>query len=120
MLFRGLFAVMATFLAIFAPSLAAGTDLSRYYGMWTVKQGGMAGKCQLELTGQSFAGRLSGHSILCLGPLAFMNGWAPSGRGVVLLGMDGRPIITLESARGILVGRLPDGSMISMFPAGGQ
>ncbi|PPJ46178.1 hypothetical protein C0075_10785 [Rhizobium sp. KAs_5_22] len=89
-------------------------------GLWNVEAGGPVGKCQIELQSHSFAGRLAARSILCMGPLAFVNGWAPERNGFILIGIDGRPIASFAPARGIMNGRLADGSLVVMRPAGGQ
>lgn len=92
----------------------------RHVGMWNVEAGGPAGKCQIELQSHTFAGRLAARSIMCMGPLAFVNGWAPDRNGFSLLGLDGRPIASFAPARGIMNGRLADGSLVIMRPAGRQ
>lgn len=92
----------------------------RLVGMWNVEAGGPVGKCQIELQSHSFAGRLAARSIMCMGPLAFVHGWASVSNGFSLLGLDGRPIASFAPARGIMNGRLADGSLVVMRPAGGQ
>lgn len=89
-------------------------------GMWNVDAAGPVGKCQVELQSHTFAGRLAARSIMCMGPLAFVNGWAPERNGFILIGIDGRQIASFTPARGIMNGRLADGSLVIMRPAGGQ
>ncbi len=102
------------------PAHAQSGAPQRLVGMWNVEAGGPVGKCQIELQSHSFAGRLAARSIMCMGPLAFVNGWAPDRNGLALLGLDGRPIASFAPARGIMNGRLSDGSLVVMRPAGGQ
>lgn len=102
------------------PARAQSGAPHRLVGMWNVEAGGPVGKCQIELQNHTFAGRLAARSILCMGPLAFVNGWAPERNGFILFGIDGRPIASLAPARGIMNGRLADGSLVVMRPAGGQ
>ncbi|WP_105438260.1 AprI/Inh family metalloprotease inhibitor [Neorhizobium sp. T25_13] len=112
-------------LAVLAPFMIAGPAFaqdhpSAYVGSWEVETGSAIGKCSVELKGTAFAGKLSARSIMCLGPLGFLNGWTPSRDGVTLLDLSGREIGSFGPSRGNLVGRLSDGSIVTMRPTSGQ
>ncbi|MFA7415078.1 MAG: AprI/Inh family metalloprotease inhibitor [Rhizobium sp.] len=89
-------------------------------GVWDVDAGGPVGKCQVELQSHTFAGHLAARSIMCIGALAFVNGWTPDRNGFILIGIDGRQIASFAPARGIMNGRLADGSLVIMQQTGGQ
>ncbi len=93
---------------------------SAFIGSWEVETGSLAGNCRIELLGTTFAGKLMARSMMCMGPLGFLGGWAPSGNGVALLDPVGRTVGNFEPSRRELVGRLADGSIITMKPTSGQ
>ncbi len=46
--------------------------------------------------------------------------WAPNGNGLTILGTNNFLIATLRPNRGVLVGQLNDGSLVTLKPASGQ
>lgn len=123
MAFKRLMLALLTALAMTntpLPVRAQSAATHHLVGTWNVDAGGPVGKCQIELQSHTFAGRFAARSILCMGPLAFVNGWAPERNGFALIGIDGRPVASFSPARGIMTGRLADGSLLVMRPARGQ
>ncbi|WP_332685772.1 AprI/Inh family metalloprotease inhibitor [Devosia sp.] len=93
---------------------------ARYVGSWQANPGGGTGQCSVELRGSNGMFGLSASSMMCLGEMGFLNGWAPAASGVTLLGLTGQSIGTLNVANGRLEGRMADGSVMILTPLGGQ
>ncbi|MFN7010136.1 MAG: hypothetical protein ACK4PN_08890 [Allorhizobium sp.] len=115
------------FLAVATAFFAAGPPLATapatagpsVIGLWSVETGGSTGPCQIELQGHAFAGRFAARSIRCKGPLGFLTTWSPEHNGFTLFGIDGRAIARFAPARGIMTGRLADGSLVILRRADG-
>ncbi|MCL6708209.1 protease inhibitor Inh/omp19 family protein [Pseudomonas sp. R2.Fl] len=90
-----------------------------FVGDWTV-EGGPLGACSINLSGQAMGGQLKATTYTCVGPMSFAWAWAPSGNGVTILGTNNFRIATLSVNRGVLTGRMNDGSLVTMKPASGQ
>ncbi|PYB75358.1 AprI/Inh family metalloprotease inhibitor [Rhizobium wuzhouense] len=90
-----------------------------FVGNWTV-EGGPLGACSINLSGQAMGGQLKATTYTCVGPMSFAWAWAPNGTGLSILGTNNFPIATLRPSRGVLVGQLNDGSLVTLKPASGQ
>lgn len=96
-------------------------DASRFVGSWQADTGGMAGSCTVELRGGvGMSGRLGAASMMCLGQLAFLNGWSVGNGRIDLLDLSGRAIATLGADGNTLTGRLADGGALRLSPRSGQ
>jgi len=93
---------------------------ANFVGSWQVDAGQPAGPCTVELRGSNGLFGLSAGSQFCLGQLGFLNGWQVAGDGVSLLGLHGEIIGSLTVARGVLQGRMADGTVVAMTPLSGQ
>lgn len=118
---------LLTMLAMLLLSAAAAlaqwgqNDASRFVGSWQADTGSMAGPCTVELrAGAGMGGRLGASSMMCLGQLAFLNGWAVGNGRVELLDFSGRAIATLVADGNTLTGRLADGGAVRLSPRSGQ
>lgn len=96
-------------------------DASRFVGSWQADTGSMAGPCTIELRASpGMSGRLGASSMMCLGQLAFLNGWAVGNGRIELLDFTGRAIATLGADGNTLTGRLADGGAVRLTPRSGQ
>ncbi|WP_170253532.1 MULTISPECIES: AprI/Inh family metalloprotease inhibitor [Alphaproteobacteria] len=102
------------------PAHAQSGASPRFLGTWTVVAGNSGGKCQITLMSRQRAGHLAARAVSCRGPLARVSGWAHWRNGFTLLDREGRQIASLSPARGIMTGRLPDGSLVIMRPGAGR
>ncbi|MCO6178693.1 AprI/Inh family metalloprotease inhibitor [Ciceribacter sp. RN22] len=96
-----------------APGADAGPAPGQFAGRWVIQSGGTDG-CTLELQSERSGGRLVARSKGCKGTLASVRAWKPVPRGLSLLDKDGITIVTFEPVRGILFGRLVDGTLVAM------
>ena len=117
---RRLILAITAILFTAAPEPASAQAGPSPVGAWSVEAGGSTGACRIELQSQAFAGRFAARSLLCMGPLTFLATWAPEQHGFALFGIDGRPIARFAPARGIMTGRLADGSLVILRRAGGS
>ncbi len=100
--------------ALFAASGAdAGPAPGQFAGRWVVQSGGTDG-CTIELLSERSGGRLVARGKGCKGTLASVHAWKPVPRGLSLLDKNGTAIVTFEPVRGILFGRLADGTLVAM------
>lgn len=83
-------------------------------GVWRLARDGQETACRVELEGASRAGLFAARSARCHGPLATVGSWAPDRNGFVLFDRAGRPVVSLTPARGLMAGRLPEGSVLVM------
>jgi len=83
-------------------------------GVWRQAGDGQETACRVELEGVSSAGLFAARAARCHGSLATVRGWAPDRNGFVLFDGAGRPVVSLTPARGLMAGRLPDGSLLVM------
>lgn len=105
-------------LGIAGPALAQ--NAATFAGAWRVSTGGMAGDCDVELSGGNGLFGLGASSRMCMGQLAFLNGWRAEANGVSLLGLQGEVIGTLSVNGGVLKGQMADGAVVTLTPASGQ
>lgn len=100
--------------------LGAGAQSAQtYVGDWTV-EGGALGPCKINLSGQAMGGQLRASTYTCVGPMSFAWNWAASGNTVTIMGTGNFLIATLRTERGMLVGQLNDGTLVTLKPASGQ
>ncbi len=100
--------------ALFAASGAdAGLGPGQFAGRWVIQSGGTDG-CTIELLSERSGGRLVARGKGCKGTLASVRAWKPVPRGLSLLDKNGTAIVTFEPVRGILFGRLADGTLVAM------
>ncbi|RYC12138.1 AprI/Inh family metalloprotease inhibitor [Ciceribacter ferrooxidans] len=104
-----LFAMTITLLS----AKAAGAGPEQFVGRWNVQSGG-TGECTVELRSERNDGRFVARATACTGALASVRAWKPVPRGLSLLGRDETVIVTFEPVRGILFGRLVDGTLVAM------
>lgn len=83
-------------------------------GVWRLAGDGLETACRVELESASRAGLFAARAARCHGPLATVGSWAPDRNGFVLFDRAGRPVVSLTPARGLMAGRLPDGSLLVM------
>lgn len=91
----------------------AGSAPGQFVGRWTIQSGGTDG-CTLELQSERSGDHLVARSKGCKGTLASVRAWKPVPRGLSLFGKDGTAIVTFEPVRGILFGRLVDGTLVAI------
>lgn len=101
------------------PSGAAAQSAQTYVGDWVV-EGGPLGPCKINLSGQVMGGQLRATTYTCTGPMSFAWNWAANGNTVTIMGTGNFRIATLRAERGVLVGQLNDGSLVTWKPASGQ
>ena len=106
-----LLVIIAMFFA--APGADAGSAPGQFAGRWAIQSGGTDG-CMIELQGERSGGRLVARGKGCKGTLASVRAWKPVPRGLSLFDKDGTVIVTFEPVRGILFGRLADGTLVAM------
>ncbi|MBR0555154.1 AprI/Inh family metalloprotease inhibitor [Ciceribacter sp. L1K23] len=106
-------------LALLDITAASAQSPQDFVGNWTV-EGGPLGACSINLSGQAMGGQLKATTYTCVGPMSFAWAWAPTGNGVTILGTNNFQIATLNVNRGVLTGRMNDGSLVTMKPASGQ
>ncbi len=106
--------LLATIAMLFTAQTGnAGSAPGQFAGQWVIQSGGTDG-CTIELQSERSGGRLGARSKGCKGTLASVRAWRPVPRGLSLLGKDGTAIVTFEPVRGILFGRLADGTLVAM------
>lgn len=108
---RLLFAMAITLSAVKAAE--AGPVPGQFVGRWIIRSGSSGG-CAVELRNERIDGRLVARGTACKGTLASVRAWKPVSRGLALIGKDGAVIVTFEPVRGILFGRLADGTLVAM------
>lgn len=112
--FRVATILLATIAMLFTAQAGdAGPAPGQFVGRWII-QSGSTGGCTVELRDQRIDGRLVARAAACKGALAALRAWKPVPRGLSLLGKDGTVIVTFEPVRGILFGRLADGTLVAM------
>jgi len=116
---RGLAAIFILIGALIIPGSASAQSAQAYVGDWTV-EGGQLGACKINLSGQAMGGQLRAVTYTCVGPMSFAWHWAAQGNTVTIMGTGNFRIATLRAERGMLVGQLNDGSLVTLKPASGQ
>ncbi len=111
--------LFACILLLVATGRAEAQAPQDFVGNWTV-EGGPLGACSINLSGQAMGGQLKATTYTCVGPMSFAWAWAPNGNGLTILGTNNFLIATLRPNRGVLVGQLNDGSLVTLKPASGQ
>ncbi|HLP69366.1 MAG TPA: AprI/Inh family metalloprotease inhibitor [Rhizobium sp.] len=112
--FRAATILLATIAVLFTAQAGdAGPASGQFIGRWVIRSGNTGG-CTVELQDESIDGRLVARPTACKGALAALRAWRPVPRGLSLLDRDGTVIVTFELARGILFGRLADGTLAAM------
>lgn len=112
------FFILASLFAVTVPAAMAQSPQS-FVGDWTV-EGGPLRACKINLSGQAMGGQLKATTYTCAGPMSFAWAWSAGAGGITILGTNNVQIATLSLDRGILVGRMNDGSLVRMRPASGQ
>ena len=115
----GLAAFLILIGALAMPAGASAQSAQAYVGDWTV-EGGPLGACKINLSGQAMGGQLRSITYTCVGPMSFAWNWAAQGNTVTIMGTGNFQIATLRAERGMLVGQLNDGSLVTLKPASGQ
>lgn len=90
-----------------------------FVGDWTV-EGGSLGPCRLTLSGQAMGGQLKATTYTCAGAMSFAWAWSAQPSGITLLGINNVQIGSFQLERGVLAGRMNDGSLVTLRPASGQ
>lgn len=111
---------LAVVIAVAMAGSALAQNAATYVGSWRVSTSGFGGDCDIDLSGGNGLFGPGATSRMCMGQLAFLNGWRAEAKGISLLGLQGEVIGALTVTGAVLKGQMSDGTVVTMTPSSGQ